>query len=125
MQADGREERGQVRSVLGFLLEAVGVEAFFERMARLGQAMFLDSRVLFAHLGLRLSRADRFYSDLGDFEAVLDPLARRVTAAAAQAPIPVVMGAHSLVSGGLYAVIDAAWRIHDQALLGETYRQGR
>jgi hypothetical protein len=35
------------------------------------------------------------------------------------------MGAHSLVSGGLYAIIDAAWRIHDQALLGETYRQGR
>ena len=125
MQADGREERGQVRSVLGFLLEAVGVEGFFERVAQLGQACFLDSRVLFAHLGLRLSRADRFYSDLGEPEAVGDPLARRITAAARDAPIPVVMGAHSLVSGGLYAVVDAAWRIHDQALLGQTYQQGR
>ncbi len=125
MQADGREERGQVRSVLGFLLEAVGVEGFFGRMAQLGQALFLDSRVLFAHLGLRLSRADRFYSDSGDPTAIEDPLARRITAAALDAPIPVVMGAHSLVSGGLYAIIDAAWRSHDQALLGETYRQGR
>ncbi len=125
MQADGREERGQVRSVLGFLLEAVGVEGFFERMAQLGQALFLDSRVLFAHLGLRLGRADRFYSDLGEPEAVGDPLARRITAAALAAPIPVVMGAHSLVSGGLYAIVDAAWRIHDQALLGQTYQQGR
>ncbi len=125
MQADGREERGEVRSVLGFLLEAVGVEAFFGLMGWLGQAMFLDSRVLFAHLGLRLSRPDRFYSDLGDYESVADPVARRITAAAVAAPIPVVLGAHSLVSGGLYAIIDAAWRIHDQALLGETYRQGR
>lgn len=124
MQADGREERGQVRSVLGFLLEAVGVDGFFERMARLGQAMFLDSRVLFAHLGLRLSRSDRFYSDLGDFESVRDPLARRITAAAVRAPIPVVMGAHSLVSGGLYAIIDAAWQTHDQALVAKSIGKG-
>jgi hypothetical protein len=30
------------------------------------------------------------------------------------APVPVIMGGHSLVSGGIYALIEAAWeRGHD------------
>ncbi len=115
MRASGRADRGEVRSLVGFLLETLGPTAFFERLAALGQAAFLDSRVLFAHLGRPASRADRFHSDLLQAEAVQDPVVRDLTAAARAAPIPVVLGGHSLVAGGIWALAEAAWLARDRA----------
>ncbi len=109
MRASGRQARGEVRSLLGFYLEEVGVEGFFDALGELCQAAFLDSRVLWAHLGLWPPAADRFYSDLRRPERISDPWLRRFTEAAISAPIPVVLGGHSLVSGGLYALVEAAW----------------
>ncbi|MCX7616680.1 hypothetical protein [Tepidiforma sp.] len=111
------EERGlatapaghRPRSVLGFLLEELGAERFFQRMAELGDAVVLDTRVIEAHLGLAPSREDRFQGDLGNWEQVGEPELRRFTRAALEAPVPVILGGHSLVSGGLMALNDAAW----------------
>ncbi len=75
----------------------------------LGDCAFIDTRVLFAHLGLDLSMEDRFQSDLGNAGAMENPLAAAITRAAMNAPVPVVLGGHSLVSGGLYALVDASW----------------
>ncbi|MBI2865981.1 MAG: hypothetical protein HYX99_01295 [Chloroflexi bacterium] len=108
MVADGREARGEAHSLLGLHLERVGLRAFFQELAALGQAALLDSRVLFAHLGLQLSRADRFLSDLGLAAEISDPWLRDFTQAALEAPIPVVLGGHSLVSGGMLALMEAA-----------------
>ena len=114
MRASGRQARGEVRSLLGYYLEAVGMEKLFETLATMGQALFLDNRVLFAHRGLWPSAADRFYSDLRQPEDIGDPFVRALTEAAMAAPVPVIMGGHSLVAGGMYAMIDAAWaRGHD------------
>ncbi len=44
-------------------------------------------------------------------------LAREFTEAAMQATIPVVLGGHTLVAGGLWAMIDAAWQEKDRELL--------
>lgn len=118
MQADGRYHAGTVRSILGFYLEQVGLPRFFDTLAQLGDAAFLDSRVLLAHLGHNPSRADRFASDLGHVEAIADPFLRSFTEAAGQAPIPILLGGHSLVSGGLMALVDLAWREHDRARAG-------
>ena len=118
MRASGREGRGEARSLVGFLLESVGPQGFFERLALLGHACVLDSRVLFAHLGLRPSAADRFHSDLLAVESIDDPFVRDFTAAARAAPVPVLLGGHSLVSGGLWALIDAAWRERDALVPG-------
>lgn len=120
------EERGlaaagpdhRPRSVLGFLLEELGEERFFRRLAELGQAAVIDTRVLEAHLGLAPSREDRFQSDLFAPDRIADPWLRRFTAAAAAAPIPVLLGGHSLVSAGLMALNDVAWREHDRQLPG-------
>lgn len=120
MRASGREERGEVRSLLGFHLEAVGPTRFFEHLAQLGDAAFIDSRVIFNHLHLKLSASDRFYSDLLQPEAIENPFVREFTRAAATASIPVMLGGHSLVAGGLWALIDAAWLRRDEEL-----RQGR
>ena len=109
MEALGRAESGPVRSLLGFYLEEIGPERFFTRLAELAELAILDTRVIFAHLGLRLSPADRFYSDLLRPESIQDEVLREFTAAAARAPLPVILGGHSLVSGGLYALVELAW----------------
>lgn len=114
MRASRRQAQGLARSVLGYYLDAVGLERFFESLATLGQAVLLDNRVILAHRGLWPSDADRFYSDLRRPDQVSDPFLRELTAAALAAPVPVIMGGHSLVSGGIYALVEAAWaRGHD------------
>lgn len=118
------EERGlatapsgyRARSLLGFLLEEVGVERFFQRMAELGDGAVIDTRVIEAHLGVEPSREDRFQSDLLAWESIEEPFLRRFTRAAAEAPIPVLLGGHSLVSGGLMALNDVAWSENDRRL---------
>jgi len=119
MQAEGRLGGGQARSLLGFYLAEVGVERFFATLAELADAAFLDSRVLLAHLGIEASRADRFLSDIGRHEEIEEPFLRQFTEAARRAPIPVLLGGHSLVSGGLMALVEYAWQEHDRRLAGE------
>jgi hypothetical protein len=114
MQALGRDVSGEARSVMAFLLEAVGPERFFEQLAEMADAAFIDTRPIFAHLGLQPSRPDRFLSDLMEPEGMSDPRVREFTAAACQAPIPVVLGASSLVTSGLQLLSEAAWREHDK-----------
>jgi CTP:molybdopterin cytidylyltransferase MocA len=109
MRASGRQARDEVRSLLGFYLDETGDERFFATLSTLGQAAFIDSRVIFAHRGLWPSASDRFHSDLRQPEKIADPFVRHFTEAAMQAPIPIVLGGHSLVAGGLYALVEAAW----------------
>jgi hypothetical protein len=110
MRADGRLARGEVRSVLGMYMENVGMERFFQDVIpQLGQAAFLDDRVLWAHHGVWPASNDRFNSDLLRPGRVVDPFVRRFTEAALLCPVPVVLGGHSLVSGGLCVLVEAAW----------------
>jgi len=106
MRASGRLSGGLVRSLLADYLALVGLEQFFHEMGELADAMFLDSRVMMAARGSWPSPADRFYSDLRRPDDIADPFLREFTAAALAALIPVVLGGHSLVSGGLLALID-------------------
>lgn len=108
MRASGRQARGEARSLLGYYYQEVGPQRFFETLAQLGQAAFLDSRVIFVHLGVWPSASDRYNSDLRRPERISNAMVREFTAAAMAAPIPVVLGGHSLVSGGLYALVEAA-----------------
>lgn len=110
MQAAGRDVSGEARSVLGFLYEQVGPRAFFERLAELGNAVILDSRVLFAHLGLRPSAADRFASDVFRADEITDARVVEFTRAAVEAPVPVLLGGQTLVGGGLWAMAEMAWQ---------------
>jgi hypothetical protein len=110
MRADGRIERGEVRSLLGMHMQTVGMERFFQEvLPELGQAAFLDDRVIWVHCGVWPRQSDRFCSDLMDPEPIRDPFLRRFTEAALTCPIPLVLGGHTLVSGGLYVLIEAAW----------------
>lgn len=114
MAAAGRGH--QARSLLGFLLDELGPERFFERLAELGDAVVLDTRVLEAHAGVSPSREDRFQGDLIDPGAIREPFLRSLTDAALRAPVPVLLGGHSLVSGGLMLLNDIAWAENDARL---------
>lgn len=93
-------------SVLGLLLERDGEGAIGSIVARLADAAVIDTRVLLAHrLGADERRwpspADRFASDLLLHERIADPWLRELTAAAAKALIPILLGGHTLVGPGL------------------------
>jgi hypothetical protein len=107
MRASGRLARGAVRCLLGYALEQLGYEGFFAYLAERYSAALIDSRILFAHLGKWPSDADRNYSDLSRPAQIEDPAIRRLTASALEAPIPVLLGGHSLMSGGLLALLEA------------------
>jgi hypothetical protein len=118
------EERGlaaagpgyRARSVLGYLYEQSGPRAFFERLSELGDAVVLDLRVLLSHLGIEPSREDRFQADLYAADDTADTALAVLVAAAREAPRPVLLGGHTLVSGGLMALNDAAWAENDRRI---------
>jgi hypothetical protein len=113
LQAAGRDASGEGRSLLAYHLDAVGPKRFFEELSHLAQAAFIDTRPLFAHLGIRPTRADRFLSDAMQPQSITDPWLRDFTASACEAPIPVVLGGSSLVAAGVQLLSEAAWSEHD------------
>jgi hypothetical protein len=108
MRASGRQAQGEVRSLLNDFLDLVGVEQFFRHLGNMADAVLLDNRVILAGRGLWPCDADRFHSDLLMDDQVNEPFLRALTTAARSAPVPVVMGGHSLVAGGLAALLDGA-----------------
>ena len=97
-------------SVLGALIERDGPGSLGSHLAQLSDAAIVDSRVLLAHrLGADESRwpaaEDRFASDLLLAERIADPWLRELTTSAAAAPIPILLGGHTLVGPGVRLVI--------------------
>jgi len=107
MRASGRQERGEVRSLLADHLQAVGLERFFNTLAELANGVLLDDRVILCSAGRWPSTLDRFNSDLYRWQEVEDPFLREFTRAAAEATVPVVLGGHTVVAGGLMALAEA------------------
>jgi hypothetical protein len=100
------------RSILGALLDTDGPGALGEILAVLGDAALVDSRVLLAHrLGPDERRwpsaEDRYASDLLLYDRIADPWLAALTRAAATAPIPVVLGGHTLVGPGIRLALHA------------------
>jgi CTP:molybdopterin cytidylyltransferase MocA len=107
MLASGRAERGEVRSLIGELLDDWGPERFVNRLAAMADGLLWDNRVWMAHRGLWPSAADRFASDLGWAEELDDPVLAALTRALHEARIPILTGGHSLVSGSLLALLES------------------
>jgi hypothetical protein len=116
------EERGmraapanRPRSLLADWVTERGAASLVERLSDLGNAVILDSRVVMAALvgssdtAMWPSAEDRFASDFADPGRVETEWLRELTTAAAAASVPIVLGAHTLVSDGLRILTDAAW----------------
>jgi len=106
---EARKGKKGIWSLVGLCLEKLGIPCFFQTLSTHAHAAIVDSRVLFYHLGLSPSRQDRFFSDLLKPEEITNPSVRLFTEAARQSPIPFILGGHTLVSGGLYALAESAW----------------
>ncbi|MBI2264856.1 MAG: hypothetical protein HYU64_06740 [Armatimonadetes bacterium] len=113
MKAQGRVQSGSVTTILGSLLSRFDFKEFFSLLGGVVHAAFLDTRPLFASAGIAVSARDRYLSDLGQHSEITDSYVRALTRAALEASIPVVLGGHSLVSGGLWALLDSGWRARD------------
>lgn len=103
MVSSGRQARGEARSLLATHVEVVGMQPFFDTLSQWAEAAFIDSRVLLAHHGLWPDEASRFASDMGNLAGIEDDWLRAFTAVALEAPIPVILGGHGLMSGDMLA----------------------
>jgi hypothetical protein len=101
MVASQRVARGEVRSMLGEFLEVVGPQKFWDYLSEMCDAVIMDSRVLMARRGYLPEPVQRYASDLGQVSEIEDDWLKAFTEAAHAAPIPVLLGGHSVVSGGL------------------------
>jgi hypothetical protein len=94
-------------------LREEGERVFFRRLSEACDGAVIDTRPLLAEAS-RLPEADvRFASDLLRPEAIRDPRWRSFTEAALGARIPILLGGHSIVSGGLYLLAEACWKGRD------------
>lgn len=107
MRASGRDARGEVRSLIGLHIDHVGARQFVSELAQLANAAIIDTRVLFAHRRLHPDASERFNSDLLNAAHIADPWIREFTTAVANAALPILLGGHSLVSGGMYALAES------------------
>ncbi len=113
---EGRGMRSASTSHTAWLRQFIATEgpkAFFDRLERAADAAWIDSRPLLAETSTLPPPAERFASDMFRKEEISDPLWRAFTEAALQTSIPVVLGGHSLVSGGLYLAAQACWKARD------------
>jgi hypothetical protein len=97
------------RSVLGALLDVRGPAALGSIVAELADAALVDMRVLLAHrLGVDErhwpAAEERFAADLLLPDRIRDPWLRDLTTAARDAPIPILLGGHTLVGPGVRLV---------------------
>lgn len=108
MRSLGREGAGTCDSLLARFIADLGPARVVGHIADVCAAALVDTRPLFAHRGRRVPTADRFYSDLFMAEEIQDDWVREFTIACREARIPILLGGHSLISGGLAALLNAA-----------------
>jgi hypothetical protein len=114
MSANRRQAEGKVFSFVADYIDRVGEAAFVDQLAQTSDLVLFDTRVLLAHHRLWPSTEERFASDLGRFEKIGDARLRRLTEACLSATIPILLGGHNVVSGGLYALLDLVARDDEQ-----------
>ncbi|NMB38269.1 MAG: hypothetical protein GX994_01705 [Firmicutes bacterium] len=111
----GRDKRGEVKSLIAEAVRALGYHEFFNFLSQICRGAVLDTRIMFSHFNWNVSQSDRFYSDLGQVDKITHSGLKEFTQAACQAAIPVMCGGHSLVTGGLWALIEASYLEYEAA----------
>jgi len=105
MKSMGQE--GMVCSFVGSFLDDLGTASFYRYLHRSSDAALIDTRPIFAHFRIQPSDNDRFASDLLLWREVEDPWVREFTKAASESTIPIILGGHTLILGGIWALVDA------------------
>jgi hypothetical protein len=106
MVASERLARGEVRSLVGRMLELLGPVDFFNELAQVADVALFDTRVVMAAAGHYVADAGRFAADLLLVDEIDDDWLRELTSAAINAPLPVLVGGHGVVAGGVYVLAE-------------------
>jgi len=96
--------------VLSNLFREDGFGAFFNALEKSADAAIIDSRPLLALNGVLPSPRERFSSDLYRVSELTDPAWIEFTQHASNCSIPILLGGHSMVSGGLYLLSEICWK---------------
>ena len=107
MVASQRVARGEVQSLMTILYEELGPQRLIDQLASLSDGVFWDTRVWMAANRLWPPNHDRFALDLGWIEEIQQKKLRALAEVIASAPIPILSGGHSVVAGGLCALLDS------------------
>ncbi len=118
MVASERLDQGLVRSLLLRLLDLLGPRDFFSELAQIVDAVIIDTRVLMAARGRYPAADQRFASDLFLAADIEDEWLKEFTIAAHDASIPVLLGGHGVVAGGLYVLAEIVAQRRRHALSG-------
>ncbi len=113
MEAEERVSSGRVRSLLGMYSDCVSPQELVDTVCALGDVVVWDTRVIMAHRGLWPPARERFAADLLQPAQVSDAFLREFVSACAGSGVPMILGGHSLVSGGLLLAMELAWREKD------------
>jgi hypothetical protein len=108
MVASRRQADGQVVSLVAEYMEQVGEAAFVAHLAKTSDLVLFDTRVYMAHHQLWPPNEERFAADVGQAEVMSDDRLRRLVEAVGAAPIPILLGGHNVVSGGVYGLLEVA-----------------
>jgi hypothetical protein len=96
--------------ILAHLFRERGFSDFFRALEDSADTAIIDSRPLLAHHGTLPSPHERFSSDLFRVAEMKDPVWIDFAQRALACSIPILLGGHSLVSGGLYLLSDICWK---------------
>jgi hypothetical protein len=105
------------RSILAAFMARTSPSELVAELARLGDAIVIDTRVLMASVAGSSDAStwppeeERFASDFCDVARVTStPWLRELVEAAGRAHVPFLLGGHALVSDGLRLIVAAAWQ---------------
>jgi len=97
-------------TVIAKTIARAGIGTFFRWLIKIADGALIDTRPILARDGNLPLASDRFASDLLLPGMVSDPLWAEFTRVTMAAEIPIILGGHSLVSGGLYLLTELCWR---------------
>lgn len=84
-------------------------QRFYKRLNRYCDALFIDSRIIFAHYNISPSKSDRFALDMLDEKRIKDKRLLRLCREATRSTIPVIFCNHSFLNAGIPLLIDYIW----------------
>mgnify|MGYP001160874256 FL=1 len=106
MTSRGRWGGGTVQSLLGHYIDILGANVLFDKLDKMVNVGFVDSRVYMAHLGVWPTNSDRYASDLFQIRQIRNDKLREFTQAALECHSPMILGAYGCVAGGLYSLVE-------------------
>jgi|GEM_PF-2143311 len=100
----------ELYSIFYDALFRAGDQFLLNNLHKYCNAVILDSRILFAHQNLKISKEDRFALDMLDIDRIKNPHIKRLCKMALKINIPILFCNHSFLNSGIPLLVDYTWR---------------